>query len=695
MSQRKPATLGYQPALDGLRALSVVAVIVYHAGFTWFHGGFLGVEVFFVISGFLITTLLIEEHRATGRVSLAGFWRRRARRLLPALLLMLVAVATWTVFAGSVARQAELRRDVPWSVLYGANWGQILHGVPYFSDAQPAMLRHLWSLGVEEQWYLLWPLVFAGLLMRRRRPATFVLAGIVAVWCASWWVQRGGWLPLVGSRTTWDATDRINIDYLSTVTRSGGLLIGALGAFALQFARTRGDTGTRRLTLDAAAALGIAVLLCGCVALSVTDRALYPWLLAVMSFASLVLVWVAVHPRPTRTKAALSWPPLTALGRRSYGLYLWHWPIFVIAGATGARLGRVVPALAAAVLATELSYRFVELPIRTGGLRRWWLRARALRWPPVVATALLGTSLVAFYVQVGPFEAAAGGDAVPFEPILVPPSPSTSVAVTTSTTVSQGSVPAPVPVPGSAPQRRLPAPTPATTEPETSLTLPAEPLTLALVGDSQAYSLAENLPLGIERVFIVTNGAVPGCSVHPSGEGISAQGFHVPFDKCKDWRDQWARAAEGADIALVTLGAWDVLDYGDGATTLVFGTAAFDESFAAGLDEGIAALTEAGAHTALLEVPCMRPPEHPNSFTPQLPERLDDGRVEHLNNLLRAAAARDPEHVTFIDGPAQWCENFRIATDLEYRRDGVHVVRAGAKLVFDTITAQLITIPVG
>ena len=155
-------SMGYQPALDGLRALSVIAVIFYHAGFAWMHGGFFGVEVFFVVSGFLITSLLLDERDQTSHTNLPQFWMRRARRLLPALFTVLAATAVWAVFAGTDEQQSQLRHDLPWATLYAGNWGQIIGEVPYYSG-DPPLLRHVWSLAVEEQWYLVWPLAFVAL----------------------------------------------------------------------------------------------------------------------------------------------------------------------------------------------------------------------------------------------------------------------------------------------------------------------------------------------------------------------------------------------------------------------------------------------------------------------------------------------------------------------------------------------------
>ena len=165
MSRRQ---LGYVPALDGLRALSVCAVIAYHAGLSPTPGGFLGVEVFFVISGFLITSLMLEEREETGRISLRMFWMRRARRLLPALAAMLIVTLIGVALVWTNAAP-DFRRDVLPSIFYVSNWWQIFGvDVPYFGTGALPVLRHLWSLAVEEQWYLAWPIVFVALIGRKK-----------------------------------------------------------------------------------------------------------------------------------------------------------------------------------------------------------------------------------------------------------------------------------------------------------------------------------------------------------------------------------------------------------------------------------------------------------------------------------------------------------------------------------------------
>ena len=214
--------MGYQPGLDGLRAVSVIAVIFYHAGFGWMPGGFLGVEVFFVVSGFLITSLLIEERDTSGGIRLRQFWLRRARRLLPALFSVLIAIGVWVALFGTAQQQSDLHRDYLPGIFYFANWGQIFGGAQYFGNFSP--LRHLWSLAVEEQWYLLWPLAFVLLTRRNKRTADVgrsILVAAVVVMAITWWLAAPSALT----------SDRTNFLYLSTLTRSSGLLLGAGAAF--------------------------------------------------------------------------------------------------------------------------------------------------------------------------------------------------------------------------------------------------------------------------------------------------------------------------------------------------------------------------------------------------------------------------------------------------------------------------------
>ncbi len=405
----------YEPALDGLRALSVIAVICYHAGFTWMHGGFVGVEVFFVVSGYLITALLLDERDRSRRTNLPQFWLRRARRLLPALFMMLMVTAVWAMIAGSAAERAQLRRDLPWSIFYAGNWGQIAGGVPYWAT-DPPLLRHLWSLGVEEQWYLLWPLLFvvlSTLPLRRRAVAVVLAAASLAAMVAMFWLHGNGPGPIHSGIDAFDGADRINFMYLATFTRCAGLLLGAAAAHVWRpwrWSRVARHPVTNVPLLDAAGGGAVAGLFVIACSVSILDGYVYQWLLALVSILSLVAVLTAVHPGASWHRAALSLPPLVAIGRRSYGLYLWSWPIFVILGATHGSVARVMVALAVTAVVSEACYRFVELPVRHGALGRWWRRSppRQRLIPLAWATAAV-VAIVAFYATVGPYNRALGG----------------------------------------------------------------------------------------------------------------------------------------------------------------------------------------------------------------------------------------------------------------------------------------------
>ena len=211
--------MGYEPSLDGIRAFSVIAVMLYHANIAWLPGGFLGVEVFFVVSGFLITSLLIEEHESTQRIDLKQFWIRRARRLLPALFVMLSATAVCVAFYATDSAP-DFRRDVLPSLGYFSNWWQIFAvDTPYFAASSLPVLRHLWSLAVEEQWYLMWPLLFTFIFGAKwMRPK---ISGALLVACS------GAVMVATALRFVQDDEPRTNFLYLSTLTRASGLLLGA------------------------------------------------------------------------------------------------------------------------------------------------------------------------------------------------------------------------------------------------------------------------------------------------------------------------------------------------------------------------------------------------------------------------------------------------------------------------------------
>jgi peptidoglycan/LPS O-acetylase OafA/YrhL len=367
-----PARLGYIPALDGVRALAVAAVLVYHGDLGWFSGGFLGVDVFFVLSGYLITSVLLDAWRRNGgHLGLARFYVHRARRLLPALLVM-IAVTCAYVVAFLPDEASKLRGGVVASFGYVTNWYLIFHQQSYFSSlGRQPMLQHLWSLAIEEQFYLLWPLLL-GVALKFWRPSRiklavtiFAAAAVSAILMAL--LYRAGSDP---SRV-----------YYGTDTHSSGLLIGAGMAVLLPPWQLQGKIGKRGpMALDVIGFTSLLVLVWCFINVSEFDSLLYRGGYLVFACVAALVVLVAVHPATTITSGLLGTSPMVWIGKRSYGIYLWHWPVFLVT-----RPGLDIPLtgiplftfrVAITVGLAAASYRFVEVPIRSGAIGR---RLTALR----------------------------------------------------------------------------------------------------------------------------------------------------------------------------------------------------------------------------------------------------------------------------------------------------------------------------
>ncbi len=697
--------MGYEPSLDGLRALSVIGVLFYHGGFSWMHGGFLGVEVFFVVSGYLITSLLIGEQEKTGRIDFKNFWIRRARRLLPALFAMIVGVLIWAAFFGSERDVSDLRRDVPWAFFYAGNWGQILGGVPYFGS--DPLLKHVWSLAVEEQWYLLWPLTFVVIMKLRRSAPTvgLLLVGAAFLVMAFTFSVESGSPSLIGGPIgLFEGLDRTNFMYLSTFTRSSGLLLGAGVAFIWRPWRSAGavDAPVGRL-LDPIGAAVVAALGCTFAVTTLTAGYVYQWVLPLTSILSVIAVMIAMHPAAVGYRSALSWQPLVEVGKRSYGLYLWSWPIFVIVGALDGSVFKFVGALLVSILVAEVSYQFVETPIREGLLGRLWAGQRELMLRPMAVGSVALIGLGIFYVNVDPFNPFEGGEDAVFDASSLDIGADDAVdddavdgAAGDGTAVDGAAVAVAAEV--SAQDMTIAATASTTTTTITAAlstalsteTTPGGPK-LAIVGDSQARALANNLPSGFEQVFpVIKNGGVDGCSVWDSGKIVTERNFNNNFAICDGWQDKWSAAAAGADVALVVIGAWDVFDIDDGDAYYAFNTQAADSKFAANLQSGIDALLATGADVAILEVPCMRPVSAEGAGVPPLPERGNDSRVAHVNEVIRWVSRQYGPEVLVLDGPDEWCNDEAIATNIGHRWDGVHVYKPGGKLIAEKIGADLL-----
>ncbi len=636
---RRP-DLGYRPALDGVRALAVTAVLLFHGGVSVMRGGFLGVDAFFVLSGFLITALLLAERDRTGRIRLAAFWGRRARRLLPALLLLLAVVAVAGRYLLPDVEVRLLRGDVLAGLGYVANWRMIYRGSDYFTQtAAPSLVQHTWSLGIEEQFYLLWPLVVVALGLRygRRALATLCLTGVAGSALAAALLYR---------------PDDVNRAYFGTDTRAQALLVGcALAALPL----------TRRWWMGVAAGAGAVGTAWLWTHATGTDAWLFRGGLTLAALAVAAVLAHAVASPAALTARLLALPPLVWLGRISYGVYLWHWPLFQFTSAE--RTGLSGPALLAArclltVAVAAASYRFLELPIRHGG----WLR-RA----PRPARAVAAVSAVAAVVAVAllPVPGAPGG---PGGPVVLAAPPAAGTPATHSSAVG---TPPPFRRAGRAPG--------------------ADPR-VTIFGDSVAWTLGTYLPPhpGLQA----TVQAMQGCGIALLPDILQEGTPHTNYPHCPGWPDHWRTGVnqDDPDVSVILLDRWELMDRKLNGRYQHVGQPDFDAYLTGQLEQGVQIAASRGARVALLTAPYTHRAERPDGGL--YPED-DPARVDAWNRLLRAEAARHPGTVTVLDlnkvvcpgGAFTWSIN-----GMRVRSDGLHFTPAAVqKLIAPWLLPQLAT----
>ncbi|NOU71313.1 acyltransferase family protein [Paenibacillus sp. LMG 31458] len=355
----------YMPGLDGLRALSVMAVIAYHFNFKWASGGLLGVGVFFVLSGYLITDQLITQWKRNRRLDLKEFWIRRARRLLPAMFTMLAFVAIWLILFDK-SRFIALKADFLSAALYFNNWWLIFHKVSYFeSFGPPSPIGHLWSLAVEEQFYLIWPLVLIILLRivpQRGKVFLLTLVGAAASVLAMAMIYVPGMDP---SRV-----------YYGTDTRVFAMLIGAALAIVLPSQNITANISRRsRNFLDLAGGIGLFIIILMIWRTNEYGDYLYYGGLMFFSIISAIVVAVLVHPA-SRLARLMGYGPLRWIGVRSYSLYIWHYPVIILTSPTietnSSGIIRIFFQIVASLLLAALSWKYIEEPIRNGLLGKIW-----------------------------------------------------------------------------------------------------------------------------------------------------------------------------------------------------------------------------------------------------------------------------------------------------------------------------------
>jgi peptidoglycan/LPS O-acetylase OafA/YrhL len=380
----------YMPGIDGLRAIAVMGVILYHLNIPLFQGGFSGVTVFFVLSGYLITDILIDEWNKNNKINYLQFMIRRFRRLAPAVLVMIFIVTLWVMVTNHPSFE-KLRSDFFSSILYLTNWWYIFHEVSYFDSFGPASpLTHIWSLAIEEQFYLIWPLLMIlGLLFikRKRFRVLVILVGVVI----SAWLMAFLYIP---------GEDPSRV-YYGTDTRAFSLLLGAALAFVWPSQRLS-KTLPRHASfvLEIAGITGLLLMVSLFVITSQFDPFHYQGGMLLLSIITILVVAALAHPASKLAKW-LSVKPLQWIGIRSYGIYLWHYPIIIlttpIVNTDGLNFWRITLQIVSTLFISELSYRFVEVPIRSGKLKSFLLGFKDL---PINQKRLVITSCALFIASL-------------------------------------------------------------------------------------------------------------------------------------------------------------------------------------------------------------------------------------------------------------------------------------------------------
>jgi peptidoglycan/LPS O-acetylase OafA/YrhL len=665
------AELGYQPALDGLRGLALLAIAAYHAGVRGVPGAFLSVSTFFTLSGFLITTVTLSAHRRTGTVDVRAFYARRARRLLPAALMAITAIVVLTSLLGDSTQVGRLRADAGASLAYLGNWRLVWAGDSYGAIFDsPSTFTHFWTLGIEEQFYLAFPLVVAlvmGLATRARATLALVL-GVLVVASTAWSAHllEGG-----------AGLDRV---YFGTDTRLAELLVGCLAALAWE---RRGDElgprGARSVQGAGAAAL-VAMLWSWHVA-DRTDTAFYRGGLVLYSCLTVLVILAAVQPDgPVRR--ALAWRPLLFVGTVSYGAYLFHWPILV-----WLRMRTPYPAwlqlaigLAVTLVLAGLSYRFVERPIRSG---RWRLR---LRIGVAGAAALAACALVIVAVtppQPSPsgtdFEAAADqlaglggagtGEATFAEQLAqiedLPPEEQARIERQ---------------------QEELRARIEASTAPR-----------VAFFGDSTALMTGLGVSLWaiehLDRLAPGLGNPSVGCGLI-SGGVRRVDGVATPTpDECAGWLDRWRADIErdDVDIAVVQVGPWEVYDQqlpGGGPFLTIGEDAELDSEVRQRLDEAVTMLLDHAGFVAVLASPDVEFGRVDGRDPPRSRPESDPARMARFREIVREVAAAH-DNVGVVDLASYLADH---DDEARLRPDGVHLTDVAAVEVADWLAPEILRV---
>jgi peptidoglycan/LPS O-acetylase OafA/YrhL len=646
-----PAGLGYRPGIDGLRALAVIAVMLFHAGFGWASGGFLGVSVFFTLSGFLIGSLVLAEQERTGRLDLARFWVRRARRLLPAALITLLGVV-FLVSTRPPDARSSLFGDVIAALAYVSNWRFWANGQSYNAlFAKPSPLLHFWSLAIEEQFYVFFPLL-ATVAARLRRGWVVVFGGL--------WV-----VGFVAAFVVWSGGHR-TLGYYATFTRMPELLTGVLLAWLVR-RLSLGRRGTS-LNLDVAGFVALAMLAILVATSERTTGWLYAGGFALVSLLSAVVVHAVAGDGLVAT--AVGCKPLRTIGKVSYGLYLYHWPVYLWLNSDRIHESAFVLTglrwLVTAMLAWA-SYRWLEQPIRHGELLK---QRRAL--VPAIAVGI-AAALLAIPVSQTSSASAARVDLGALQADLA------KGLVTTTTTRTVTTIAA--------------ARTSSTQASVSSTTTSASavyagPPRVGIFGDSASLVLGDGLREGGN--VLVGAASWIGCTVLQTGE-IDFLIERRPVERGCAWSTRWPEflTTSNIDIAVVSYGGWDAAERwlpGE-ATSRHIGDPVIDELLKRDLLGAADVLLATGKPVVWLTMPEVqfgRSDDPPKTLTMN-----DPARVKRFNELLLEAARQRPAlHVIDFAGHLESLPGGQL--DPGRRPDGVHLSPAAAADVAAWLSPQLI-----
>jgi peptidoglycan/LPS O-acetylase OafA/YrhL len=628
--------LTYMPALDGIRAVSILGIMANHGGFAWADGGVISVNVFFVLSGFLITMLLMKEWTRSGTIRLRAFWARRARRLLPALFVLLGGIGLYALFFAPAGTQSLLRGDGLSTLFYFANWHQIVAGQSYFvMVSAPSPLLHTWTLAIEEQFYLVWPLLVVGILKFTKSPRALFVVAVVGVLASA---TEMAFLFHVG--------ENLNRLYYGTDTRAQDILTGAAMGILLYgrpVATGRRTKTTFSLLAVAAAAIFIVEWTRINASLDIVFRGGF---LVADVMVALVICGVTMAPAgwPARV---LGFRPLAYVGRISYGLYLWHWPVFLVLN--GSRTGLsgyplFVVRLGVTFAIAIVSWYVVETPVRQMTFKGW----RSWSWLPVGAASAAAVLVLA--------TSTAGA-----APNILVPTNQLKPELHT-----YGNDPFPK---GSSDKVRV-----------------------LVVGDSLSLTVGFWMTPYASQYGVVLRGrALNGCGLVTSNPFNLHGTPTYPLAPCSQWPEIW-----GSDVVklrpqvvLLVVGWWETMDRFYQGQWQHLGEPSFNAYERSRLEEAVSVLGQSGAQVAIATAPYFDSGEQPDG---KPWDEDSPTRVNILNSMIVQVAAQHHNVSVvrlhqYLDPDGRYAD--RINGQVMRFPDGVHTTEAAGTYLAPKILPQL------